>query len=143
MSPWRGQGSFRRVCGVSGGGELESGVVAGFVGAVAFGFELEGAVLDVEVLAETFPEPVQHLPGAALFERHHVPPGAREHQRRTGIAQQGAEHPVARRRRAAALHMAEVTSLGRSIKIGPGRPLVAKKKASCTMRGMSSALVTR
>ena len=36
--------------------------------AVTFGFELEGAVADVEVFAEAFAEPVEDLAGAAAGE---------------------------------------------------------------------------
>lgn len=43
----------------------ELGVVGGFVGLVAVGFELEGAVVDVEVIAEAFAESVEDFAGAA------------------------------------------------------------------------------
>ena len=37
-------------------------VVGCFVGLVGFGFELEGAVFHVEVVAEAFPEQLLNLP---------------------------------------------------------------------------------
>ena len=47
----------------------ESAVIGGFVGLVAFGFELEGAVLDVEVFVEAFGDVVEDAAGAAVPDR--------------------------------------------------------------------------